>query len=141
SFLPPQNSGATQSNEGWKRANSVLAQAKTARTYEEFGLLAEKVSDDDFRVNLGDHRVVARDTLPPQVVNAFLVMQTGQISDIIQVERAYTIVRLNAHVIARKQSFEEVKRGLRVELQKTKYEGLRQELDRHLRAKAKIELL
>jgi len=63
------------------------------------------------------------------------------VSDLIQVEQAYTIVRLTSHTPAGKRSFEEVKGPLRGELQKQKYEKLRVDLDRRLRANAKVELL
>lgn len=141
SFLPPQNPSASQAKEGLKRANDALAQAKVTKSYQDFGLLAEKISEDDFRVNMGDHRAVPKDKLPPRVVNALLSLKPGQVSDVIQIEQAYTIIRLNAHTPAGKQSFEEVKTGLRTQLQKAKYEALREGLDKRLRAKAKVEVL
>ncbi len=141
SFLPPQNPSASQAKEGLKRAHDTLVQAKETKTYQEFGLLAEKVSEDDFRVNMGDHKAVPEDKLPPQVVKALVAMKPGQVSDLIQIEQAYTIIRLNAHPLARTQSFDEVKAGLRTELQKAKYEGLREGLDKRLHAKAKVEVL
>jgi len=141
SILPPQNPTAEQKKEGLRRANEALKQAETTKSYQEFGLLAEKISEDDFRVNMGDHRVVEKDKLPPQVLKALLSLKPGQISDLIQIEQAYTIVRLNQHSPAKKQNFEEVKDSLRSELQKAKYEQLRTGLDKQLRAKAKVEVL
>src|SRR5208282_6799609 len=99
-----------------------------------------KISEDDFRVNMGDHKTVDKAKLPPQVVEALLAMKPGQVSEVIQIEQAYTIIRLNAHTLARKQEFDEVKKGLRTELQKTKYEQLRVGVDKQLRAKAKVEI-
>jgi parvulin-like peptidyl-prolyl isomerase len=89
---------------------------------------------------MGDHKLVGRDKLPPQVAQALQAMQPGQVSAVIQIESAYTIIRLNARRPARKQSFEEVKSDLKTELQKSKYEKLRSGLARQLRAKAKIEI-
>lgn len=43
-------------------------------------------------------------------------------------------------IMRRKQSLEEVKADLKVELQKEKYEKLRSGLAKQLRAKAKIEV-
>jgi len=63
------------------------------------------------------------------------------VSGLIQIEQAYTIVRLNAHSPSRKQSFDEVKIELRTELQKARYEKLRVNLDKELRLKAKVEVL
>jgi peptidyl-prolyl cis-trans isomerase SurA len=141
SILPPQNPNADQKREGSKKANGALSQAKNTRSYEEFGLLAEKISEDDFRVNMGDHKTVEKDKLPPQVVKAFSSMKPGQVSDLIQIEQAYTIVRLNAHVSAGKRSFDDVRNNLRTELQKEKYERLRSGLDKKLRAQVKVEIL
>jgi len=141
SVLPPQNATSEQKKEAAKRANDFLKQAKATKSYQEFGLLAEKISEDDFRVNMGDHKSVEKDKLPPQVLKAFSTMNLGSVSDLIQIEPAYTIVRLNAHTPSGKQNFEAVKVMLRTELQKSKYESLRAGLDKTLRAKAKVEIL
>ncbi len=141
SVLPPQKPTADQKQEALKRANDELKQAKATKTFQEFGLLAEKVSEDDFRVNMGDHKAVEKDKLPPQVVKALLAMKPGQVSDVIQIEQAYTIVRLNAHTPAGKKSFEQVKSELRTDLQKSKYEQLRIALDKRLRANARVDVL
>jgi len=141
SILPPRDAKATVEEASRKRAEDALRQAQATKSYQEFGLLAEKISEDDFRVNMGDHKDVIRDKLPPQIVKAALAMQAGQVSGLIQIENAFTIFRLNAHNPARKQSFDEVKGDLRIELQKSKYERLRSNLAKNLRAKAKIEIV
>jgi parvulin-like peptidyl-prolyl isomerase len=141
SVVPPLKPTAEQAREAQKAANDALQQAKTTKNYQDFGLLAEKVSQDDFRVNMGDHKSVAREKLPPQVVKALAALKPGQVSGLIQIESAYTIVRLNAHIPARKQPFDEVKSDLRTELQKAKYEKLRSGLAKQLRSKAKIEVV
>ncbi len=140
SVVPPLQPTATQAKEAQKRAEDALRQAQATKSYRDFGLLAEKISEDDFRVNMGDHKLVARDKLPPQVVQALQALQPGQITGAIQIQSAYTIIRLNAHIPARKQGFEEVKADLKTELQKIKYEKLRSALAQRLRAKAKIEI-
>jgi peptidyl-prolyl cis-trans isomerase SurA len=140
SVVPPLKPTAEQATEARKKAEDALLQAKGTKSYEDFGLLAEKISQDDFRVNMGDHKIVVREKLPPDVVKALLAVQPGQTTGLIQVESAYTILRLNAHNTARKQSLEEVKADLKVELQKSKYEKLRSDLAKQLRAKAKVEV-
>ncbi len=141
SVVPPLKPTAAQAKEAQKHAEDALRQAKATTSYQNFGLLAEKISEDDFRVNMGDHKVVARDKLPPQVVKALLAIQPGQVTGLIQIESAYTIIRLNTHTGATKKSLEEVKADLKVELQKNKYEMLRSGLAQQLRAKAKIEVV
>jgi parvulin-like peptidyl-prolyl isomerase len=141
SIMPPLKPTANQAADAQKHAQDALRQAKATKSYQDFGLLAEKVSEDDFRVNMGDHKSVGRDKLPPQVVKALLAMQPGQVSGLIQIESAYTIIRLNSHNPARKRSLQEVQADLKVELQKSKYEKLRSGLAKQLRAKAKIEVV
>lgn len=141
SVVPPLKPTPEQAKQAQKKAEDALRQAKATKSYQDFGVLAEKVSEDDFRVNMGDHKVVARDKLPPQIVKALSGMQAGQVSGLIQIESAYTIVRLNAHAPGRKQPLAEVKNDLKTELQKAKYEKLRSGLAKQLRAKAKIEMV
>jgi parvulin-like peptidyl-prolyl isomerase len=141
SILPPQKPSPERIEQNRKRAEAALRQAKVTRNYEEFGLLAEKISEDDFRVNMGDHKAVSRDKLPPQIVQAAEAMQAGQVSGAIQIQNAFTIFRLNAHNRARLQPFAEVKADLRTELGKSKYESLRSNLAKQLRARAKIEIV
>jgi peptidyl-prolyl cis-trans isomerase SurA len=141
SILPPKNATPDQLKEGRKRADTALQQAKVTKSYEEFGVLAEKVSDDDYRVMMGDHRFVDRAKLAPAVVKALLSMQPGQVSDMIQVEQAYTIIRLNKHVLAGKMSFAEIKDKLKKKLEVQKTETLRAALGQALRRKAKVEVL
>jgi len=141
SVLPPQNATAEQKKEALKKAEAALKEAKVTKSYQDFGLLAEKVSEDDFHVNMGDHHAVDKDKLPPQVVKAFLALKTGQVSEIIQIESAYTIVRLNAHTPAGKVNFDQVKAKLRSDMQKAKYEQLRVALGKRLRTNAKVEIL
>ena len=123
------------------RAEDALRQAKATKNYEEFGMLAEKISEDDYRVMMGDHRTVQAAQLPPAILGAASKMQPGQISELILAENAYTIIRLNAHTPARLPSFDEVSKGLRAQLTQQKTETLRHELDARLRKNAKIEEL
>jgi parvulin-like peptidyl-prolyl isomerase len=141
SILPPQTGGPEVQQEARKRAQDAARRAKATKSYQEFGLLAESVSDDDWRVNLGDRKAVAGEKLPPEVVKAALAMQVGQVSDLIQLGNAYTIFRLNAHDPAGETPFAEIKDKLRKDLEKSKVEQLRSGLDRKLRQNAKIEEL
>ena len=141
SVVPPLKPTAEQAKEAQKQATEALQQAKATKSYQDFGLLAEKMSQDDFRVNMGDHKAVAREKLPPQVLKALQNMQPGQVSGMIQIESAYTIIRLNGHNPAKKQSLKEVGSELKVNLQKEKYEKMRSGLAKQLRAKAKVEVV
>ncbi len=141
SMIPPQKATPEQMDEARRRAGTALKQAQATKSYEQFGLLAEKISEDDYRVVMGDHRAVERAKLPPQVVQVVSIMQPGQVSGVIQVDRTFTIVRLNSHIPAGTRAFADVKDELRKQLEKNKTEQLRSSLGKKLRTKAKIEEL
>jgi len=141
SIVPPQNPTPDMTQEARRKADSALKQAKATKTYQDFGLLAEKISEDDWRVNMGDRKSVERDKLPPPVVNAALSMKIGQVSDLIQLGPAYTLFRLNAHVPAGVAPFAEVKAKLMSDMEKSKTDQLRAELNKRLRKTAKVEVL
>jgi peptidyl-prolyl cis-trans isomerase SurA len=139
SILPPANATADQLKEGHKRAEDAVRQAKATKTAEEFGLLAEKISDDDYRVMMGQHKPMTTDQLAPQVLKALAAMKAGEVSDVIQIEQAYTIVRFGEHTAAGRAKFEDVKAQLEKELPQTRKNELRAALDKKLRESAKIE--
>jgi peptidyl-prolyl cis-trans isomerase SurA len=141
SVLPPQNATAAQLKEGANKAQSALKQARATKTAEEFGLLAEKISDDDYRVMMGQHKPMPADQLAPQVVKALSAMHPNDVSELIQIDQAYTIVRLQAHAPAGRTKFEEVRAQLAKDLKEGKRNQLRMALDAKLHQTAKIEEL
>ena len=63
--LPP-----SKKPEARKIAEQALVKAKAAKTYDEFGTLAEQLSQDDWRVMMGDHGWVHRGTVTPDLGQA-----------------------------------------------------------------------
>jgi len=141
SIIPPANANPEIQKEARKHADDALKAAKATKTYQEFGLLAEKVSDDDWHVKMGDRKALEAEKLPPPVVNAARALKPGQVSDLIQLGTAYTLFRLNAHTPAGTSPFDEVKPTLITDLQKQKNEQLRKELSKRLKKTARIEVL
>lgn len=141
SILPSEKASEEVKKDAKKRAEDAWQQAKATKSYQDFGLLAEKVSEDDFHVNMGDHHAVDRDKLPTEVVKAADKMEPGQVSDLMQLGNFYTFFRLNAHTPAGKYTFEQVKDKLMQNLQREKSERLRAGLDKKLRQNAKVQEL
>jgi peptidyl-prolyl cis-trans isomerase SurA len=137
--LVPDKATADEVKQARARADKELPQAKASKTNDEFGLLAEKISDDDYRVMEGQHKSTPVSQLPPQVVSAFRKMKTGDVTDVLQVGQAFTILRLNAHTPAGEQKFDEVRIQLAKQIQQNKTNQLRAALDQKLRQNAKIE--
>jgi hypothetical protein len=68
-------------------------------------------------------------------------MKPGEVSDLIQLDKTFTLFRLNGHLLAGIRRFDEVKGQLRKDLQKDKEDRLRIGLDAKLHKNAKIEEL
>ncbi len=141
SIIPPANANPDVVKEARQRAEEAAKQAKATKSYQEFGLLAERVSDDDWHVNMGDRKQVEKDKLPPPVVAAAEAMKAGQVSDLIPLGPNYTLFRLNQRIPAGVTPYEELKEKLATDLQKDKNERLRGDLNKRLRKTAKIEIL
>jgi parvulin-like peptidyl-prolyl isomerase len=141
SVIPPEKATATQLKEAKKRAEEAYRQAKATKNAEEFGLLAEKISEDDYRVMMGDHKWVSRDKMPPEMLGPALKMQNGQMSQLIQVGQNYVIFRMNRHIPAGKTPFAEVKDKLRVDMEKQKTNAIRAAFNKKLQQSAKVETL
>jgi len=141
SILPPANAGPEQKQDARKRAEEAARLAKTAKTYQEFGLLAEKFSEDDFRVNMGLHKAVEASKLPPEAVTVLKGLKVGQVSGLIQMGPSFTIIRVEAHLPAGATSYQEVKGKLREEQQKVRFEQYRSALNQKLKKNAKVEIL
>ncbi len=139
SVIPPANATAEQLKDAHARAEKEQREAKATKTNDEFGLLAEKASDDDYRVMEGQHKATPIDQLPPPVLTSLAAMKVGDVSGVIQVGQILTILRLNDHTPAGKQRFEDVKGNLAKQLQQNKTNQLRAALDEKLRKTASIE--
>jgi peptidyl-prolyl cis-trans isomerase SurA len=139
SVLPPANATAAQLSEGRTRIETAYKKAREAKTSEKFGMLAEKLSDDDYRVVMGQHKPVPVDQLAPPVLAALRVMKPGAISGIIPLDQAYTIVHYQQHTPAGKTPFLQVRAQLQKELHESKRNQLRIALDKKLRQNAHVE--
>jgi parvulin-like peptidyl-prolyl isomerase len=140
SIIPPQNNGSSD-KEARKKAEEAYKLAIATKGYQDFGLLAEKVSDDDWHINMGDRSFVEVSALPPPVVTAAAAMKPGEVSSLIQLGNAYTIFRLVEHAHAGKAPFAAVKAKLQSDLQKQRRMELRAALNQRLRKNARVEVL
>ena len=141
SFMAPEKATAQQIADAKKRAEAALPKIKATKNYEEFGMLAEKISEDDYRVMMGDHKNVEVGKMSPQLLAAVRSLQTGQMTGIIQVDQIFTVVRVNKHNPAGKLKYEDVKVALKNELEKQKVNQARTALNKKLRQTAKVEVL
>jgi peptidyl-prolyl cis-trans isomerase SurA len=141
SIIPPENGTQAIKDEARAKIKDVLRLARAAKTPRDFGLLAEQLSDDDWRTKLGDRGTTDVSNLPPEVVKAARAMKPGQVSEVIQLGHAYVVFRLNAHTLAGKTSFAAAKTKLQSDMQKQRTTEIRAALYQKLRKGAKIEVL
>jgi parvulin-like peptidyl-prolyl isomerase len=135
----PDDATKEQETAALHRAEDILRKAKATQSREEFGVLAEKNSDDDWRVMMGDHGLIEAEKMPASVAQIAFRMRAGEISDVIRAENSYCILRVNASEASRQRPFEEVQAQIRKTLQAQRVEQLRAALNRRLRKSAKVE--
>lgn len=138
--LPPKVTAA-QRAQIRKRAEEVLPKAKAAKTFEEFGKLAEKYSEDDWRIMMGDRRWVHRGRLPAEIEEAAFRMSAGDVSSVVETPEAFVIVRVNAKQPQTQVPYEQMSASLRDDLEKTTLSDLRKNFEQRLRKTYRVEEL
>ena len=141
SIIPPAGANKDVLTSAQKKAEETLKQAQQTKSAEQFGLLAEQVSDDDWHTQMGARKTMEVKDLPPMVATAVKSMKVGDVSSLIQVGNAWVIIRLNAHAAAGKTPFDAVQKKLSSDLQKQKTVEARAALNQKLHEGAKIEVL
>jgi len=141
SLVIPDNATPKQKADVRRRSEEALRQAKATKDYESFGVLAEKVSEDDWRVMMGDHKSIHRGRMPLPVEKVVFTMQPGQVSDLIETENSFCIARVNAREESKLISYEEVRARLKKDLETEKADTLKKAMEARLRKNAKIEEL
>lgn len=137
----PQDASADQKKLAMKRIQEILPQARATKDFNSFGLLAEKVSEDDYRVNLGDHKWVMVNSLPPVVAKPLAALQPGQMTDILETEIGYMIVRVDARSPEKMLEFGEAKDHIRQQMEQMTAKKRWESLTQDLRKSAKVEIL
>ncbi len=141
SIIPPADATPAMRAEAKAKIKDIVRLGRAAKTARDFGLIAEQLSEDDWRTRLGDRGTVDVQSLPAEVVKAARAMKAGEVSEPIQLGTAWVVIRLNAHTPAGKTPFTEVKGQLQTELRRQKREQVRAALNQSLRKTAKIEIL
>lgn len=124
-----------------QRAEDALKQARQTKDYEGFGMLAEKISMDDWRVMMGDHKWLHRGRMPKQVEAVVFAMKAGQVSDLIDTGDSFCIARVNGIEPSHLVPFDEIKSQLKKDLEEQNKDKQRLALETRLRKNAKIEEL
>ena len=122
-----------------QRGKDALAKIKAG---EDFGDVAARMSEDNYRIKGGDIGYVHKGRILPELENAaFNKMKIGEISGLIKAEGMWFIVKVEDVKPAHQMTFEESKARLKQELESKRTAELQEKWLAELHAKAKIEVL
>lgn len=119
-----------------EKASSLLKKVKAG---EDFAVLAQKNSDDDYRVKGGDLGWVHRDRLEPAIEEAAFSMKIGE-STVVETQYGFHIIMVEDKKAPEQLGYAEVKNLLKKDLESKKQDEYRQALTKGLKDNAKIEI-
>ncbi len=137
----PSTATAEQKQEAHKIAEQTLVKAKAAKNREEFGTLAEQLSQDDWRVMMGDHGWVHRGTMTPDLEKTLFSMKPGETSGVVESSTGYIILRANGCQPKRQMTFSEMSKSIREHMETERREKRSKEFEQLLRSKAEVQML
>jgi parvulin-like peptidyl-prolyl isomerase len=137
----PANPSAEQRELVRKRIAEIMTQVKATKSYEDFGMLAEKVSEDEYRVMMGDHKWVHLVGLPAELSQAIAPLQPGQTSGIVDSPGGLVILRVNERRPQKQMEYSEVRDQLRQQVENGARQQRAEQLRQELRKGARIESL
>ena len=121
----------TKKKEAKKKAEEVLAKVKAG---EDFAELAKEYSEDSSASSGGDLGTFGRGQMVTEFEDAAFAMNAGEISDIVETEYGYHIIKVKDRV-DKQESYEDVKDQIKSTLVSEKYS----EYIEKLREDSKIE--
>lgn len=141
STLFPKNATDADKRAALSRLEKVLGEAKATKSAEQFGLLAEKVSEDEYRVMMGAHKSAHKGSMDPAFETFLAGLKPGEVSQIVQSSAGYHIIRLNAHRAQHQLTYEEARKDIRQSMEKERTDARNKAFHEALRRKAQIEIL
>lgn len=111
----PKGMPATDRNKAWERADELLAQVRKAP--DSFGDIARKNSQDTGSApSGGDLDFFGRGAMVKPFEDAAFSMKKGDISDIVESDFGFHIIRLTDVKAPKQRSFEELRAGIESDL-------------------------
>jgi len=122
-----------------KKAREALKRIKGG---ENFSIVAEQMSEDDYRVKGGDFGYIHRGRLKsPKIENEAFRLKAGEMSGLLQAEGTWFIIKAGEKKPEVQMSFEQMKNKLKRDIEGQRTAELTGKWMADLRAKAKIEIL
>ncbi|NLK41936.1 MAG: hypothetical protein GX298_07765 [Planctomycetes bacterium] len=122
--------------EAKKKIEEVLKKAKAG---EDFAALAKEYSEDPGSKDNGGEYTFPRGQMVPEFEEVAFTLKEGQISDIVETQYGYHVIKKLEHLEAKKQTLDEVKDQIKDFLTRQKRNQFWQEYLKKMREGAKIE--
>lgn len=135
----PKNASAPEKLKARQRIEQILLRAQATKDYEGFGVLAEEVSEDNWRVMMGDHKWVHRGTFDKVYEDKIFAMRVGETSGIVESPQGFHIFRVNGKQASRQLTLPECRARIRTQLEKEKLAKVAGQFHELLLKKAMIE--
>jgi peptidyl-prolyl cis-trans isomerase C len=140
-LLFPKNATAADKSDRLKKIQEIAVKAKAAKNSDEFGVLAEKFSEDEYRVIMGMHKPAHKGSMDPAFEKFVLTLKQGEIAGPVESSIGYHIIRLEKHQAAHPLTYAEARAGIRKSLEKDKLNARNKSFHESLRKNARIEIV
>ncbi|MBI3378331.1 MAG: peptidylprolyl isomerase [Nitrospirae bacterium] len=132
---PSEPDGRKKAKERAKEAYSKI------KSGSDFAQIAQTYSHDMSRVKGGDVGFVHRGMMPQDIEKAAFSLKVGQLSEIIETDIGFHILKVEEKRASRQVSFKEVKDKLKKELTESMQKNRLESLIKRLRENAKIQYI
>ena len=116
----------------------IDALLKEARNGGDFAAMAKANSDDPGSKDKGGEYIFPRGQMVPEFENAAFSLEVGQVSDAVETQYGYHIIKLSEKMPAETKSFESVKDGIKSQLEGESKRKFGEQYIEKLKAGAKI---
>lgn len=143
-FLTQNPNTRQELSDSAKKEKRALAERVLGRIRggEDFAKLARELSEDEgSRVRGGELPLFTKGRMVPEFESAAFSMATNQVSDIVNSQFGYHIIKLHEKLPARKVPFEEVEKDLKESLAMQEAQSRLPQFLKKLREEAAVEIL
>lgn len=134
----PENASEAQKQEALSRIRAIREELEAGA---DFAALAQEKSEGPSAPKGGDLGYFPAERMVPSFSKVAFAMEPGEISDVVETQFGYHIIKVEDHKEAWLPSFEEVKEQMRPQLEMQKAQYVFQEYINQLMAEANVKIL
>jgi parvulin-like peptidyl-prolyl isomerase len=124
-----------------KEESKAREAIKLIKAGEDFGTVAGRMSEDNYRIKGGDIGFIHRGRVLQEIEEVAFKLKTGEMSGLIKGTGNWFVIRAEDKQPEHQKSFDEIKGKLKKELETRKSQELMDQWTTEMKTKAKIELI